>query len=448
MPEIRLMTWNPGHFHAALVQKVSIAGVSPTVHVFSPLGPDLLAHLGRIAGFNARRHHPTNWELEVHTSDDSLARMLEQKPGNVVVVSGRNRGKIDAIVAALEAGSHVLADKPWVIDPGDLPKLARALGIAKAKGLVALDIMSERFEVTTLLQRALIHDAEVFGEIDPGTPDRPGVFMASEHYLYKYVAGVPLRRPPWFFDVEQQGEGLSDVGTHLVDLVPWMLFPGQAVGVEEIQLGRATRAPTVLSRSNFQRVTGEADFPPNLAARLVSGQLLYHCNTTLGYALRGVHVWLNIGWSFEAGPKQGDRHFARFAGSRSAVEIRQGEAEQFRPEVYVVPRDPAQSSEIGAAVTRLLEREPTRFPGVRLEREGKIFRLEIPDSLRVGHEAHFGEVLQLFLRYRLDPASVPAWEEANMNAKYHVTTHGVRLARQDQLSVISCQLSDRQKSDT
>ena len=66
--------------------------------------------------------------------------------------------------------------------------------------------------------------------------------MESEHYLYKYVAGVPLRRPPWFFDVEQQGEGLSDVGTHLVDLVPWVLFPGQAVGVEEIELGRATRA--------------------------------------------------------------------------------------------------------------------------------------------------------------------------------------------------------------
>ena len=104
MPDVRLMTWNPGHFHAALVQKEMIAGVSPTVHVFAPLGPDLLAHLGRIAGFNARRHHPTNWELEVHTSETSLSRMLEQKPGNVVVVSGRNRGKIDAIVAALEAG--------------------------------------------------------------------------------------------------------------------------------------------------------------------------------------------------------------------------------------------------------------------------------------------------------------------------------------------------------
>ena len=433
MPEIRLMTWNPGHFHAALVQKEIFEGVSPIVHVFAPLGPDLLNHLGRIAGFNSRKHHPTNWELEVHASDDSLARMLERKPGNVVVISGRNRGKIDAIVSALGAGLHVLADKPWVIDPADLPKLARALELARTNRLVALDIMTERFEVTARLLRALVHDEEVFGTIDPGTPDHPGVFMESEHYLYKYVAGVPLRRPPWFFDVEQQGEGLSDVGTHLVDLVPWVLFPGQAVGIEEIELGRATRAPTILSRMMFQRVTGEADFPPDLERRLVSGQLLYHCNTTLAYALRGVHVWLNIGWSFEAGPTQGDRHFSRFAGTRAAIEVRQGEHEQFRPEVYVVPRDPAWAVETGDAVAQWLTREAGRFPGVRLEREGKIFRLEIPDELRVGHEAHFREVLQLFLDYHRDPSRVPAWEEPNMNAKYFVTTNGVRLAREDRV---------------
>ena len=53
--------------------------------------------------------------------------------------------------------------------------------------------------------------------------------MESVHYLLKMVAGAPLRRPAWFFDVGQQGEGLSDVGTHLVDLVPWVLFPDQAI---------------------------------------------------------------------------------------------------------------------------------------------------------------------------------------------------------------------------
>ena len=237
MPEVRLLTWNPGHFHAALVQKEMIAGVSPHVHVYraagaGPAGPP---------GAHRRVQRAASTPDRVASSRSTPAtirwrRMLAERPGNVVVISGRNRGKIDAIVASLEAGLHVLADKPWVIDPADLPKLAHALEVARAKRLVALDVMTERFEVTTLLQRALVHDAAVFGEIDPGSAERPGVFMESEHYLSKPVAGVPLRRPAWFFDVEQQGEGLSDVGTHLVDLVPWVLFPGQAVGVEEIAL--------------------------------------------------------------------------------------------------------------------------------------------------------------------------------------------------------------------
>src|SRR5512142_3344385 len=63
---VRLMTLDPGHFHAALVQKEMQPEIAETVHVYAPLGPDLLAHLGRIAGFNQRATDPTRWQLEVH----------------------------------------------------------------------------------------------------------------------------------------------------------------------------------------------------------------------------------------------------------------------------------------------------------------------------------------------------------------------------------------------
>src|SRR3954471_5752821 len=141
MPEVRLITFDPGHFHAALVQKEMYPGVDPCAHVYAPLGPDLVAHLQRLAGFNARRDNPTAWELEVHAGPEPLGRLLRERPGNVVVFSGRNRGKIDAIKAAVEAGLNVLADKPWVIAADDLPKLQAALDTAEAGGLVAYDIM-------------------------------------------------------------------------------------------------------------------------------------------------------------------------------------------------------------------------------------------------------------------------------------------------------------------
>jgi predicted dehydrogenase len=427
MGEVRLLTYDPGHFHAALVQKEMHQGVSRTVHVYAPLGPDLLAHLGRLAAFNSRRDSPTDWRVELHACPDSLQRMLAEKPGNAVVLSGRNRGKIDAILASLKAGLHVLADKPWIIAPEDMWKLRTALDHAKLHRLVALDMMTERHEVTNRLQRVLVNDADIFGELSPGTPERPGVFVETVHFLCKAVAGSPLRRPAWFFDTGQQGEGLSDVGTHAADLVMWILFPEQAVAIEEVELLKASRVPTTLSRADFQKVTGEVDFPDFLRRHVQSSHLLYHGNTTLLYRLRGVHVWLNIAWAFEAGAGQGDRHLMRVQGTRSSVEVRQGEAEQFIPEVYVVPT--ADVPGVHDALSRRLSQLQHEFPGVGMEELDGSFRLSIPPALRVGHEAHFGEVTRQFLGYLRDPSSLPAWEQANMLAKYHVTTHGVRLAR-------------------
>jgi predicted dehydrogenase len=89
--------------------------------------------------------------------------------------------------------------------------------------------MTERYEVTSALQRELIHDASVFGEIIKGTDEEPAVYMNSVHQILKVVAGAPNIRPAWFFDVREQGEALADVGTHLVDLVQWMLFPDKSI---------------------------------------------------------------------------------------------------------------------------------------------------------------------------------------------------------------------------
>src|SRR5262245_28123894 len=229
MSDIRLMTLDPGHFHAALVQKETLSGVSPQVHVYAPLGFDLIEHLKRIAGYNNRKENPTHWELEVHTGADPLARMLREKTGNVVVIAGRNQGKVDRIKTCVENGLNALVDKPWIIDAREFPKLEATLNTSAAKKLIAYDIMTERSEITTILQRELVNDAGVFGTIQKGSENDPAVYMESIHHLLKIVSGAPNIRPAWFFDVKQQGEGVADVGTHLVDLAQWMLFPEQAI---------------------------------------------------------------------------------------------------------------------------------------------------------------------------------------------------------------------------
>ena len=116
------------------------------------------------------------------------------------MLAGRNARKIDYLEAAVRAGLHVLSDKPWILVPEHVPRLQRLLDDADRQGLVAYDIMTERYEVTSILQRELVQDAGVFGEPVPGSADEPGVYMESVHFLKKLVAGAPLKRPAWFFD--------------------------------------------------------------------------------------------------------------------------------------------------------------------------------------------------------------------------------------------------------
>ena len=74
--------------------------------VYAQLGPDLTAHLGRIAQFNSRKDNPTGWKLRVYAAPDYWERMLAERPGQIAVLSGRNRAKVDRIGSVVRAGLH------------------------------------------------------------------------------------------------------------------------------------------------------------------------------------------------------------------------------------------------------------------------------------------------------------------------------------------------------
>ncbi|PYQ96667.1 MAG: oxidoreductase [Acidobacteria bacterium] len=431
MPDVRLMTVDPGHFHAALVQKEMYPGVSERVDVYAPLGPDLTEHLNRIVAFNTRTEQPTMWAMEVHASPDFFQRMLRERPGNVVVLSGRNRGKIARILASVRAGLHVLGDKPWILTSDDLPVLEAALAEADARGVVSLDIMTERFEPTNSLQRELVNDPATFGEIVRGTAEEPAVYMESVHYLKKVVAGAPNIRPPWFFDTAEQGEGFNDIGTHLVDLAQWTLFPGRTIDYHaDVHVLAAQRWPTWIPVEDFRSVTNEARFPESIAASVKEGRLEYFCNTLVSYSLRGIYTKLNVIWDWEPPAGSGDTHFAFYRGTRARIEVRQTRADRFRPELYVVPAAAAMKAQVLAAVRARLEALKPGYPGIGHEDRGAEIHITIPDSLRLGHEAHFAQVTGSFLTYLRDRRTLPAWERPNMLAKYYVTTKGTELSRE------------------
>src|SRR5579863_6227227 len=183
--QVRLIVLDPGHFHASLVQKEMYASLDPTVSVYAPMGPDVVDYLNRIALFNTRKDNPTAWKIELHAGPDFFDRMLKEHPGTVVILSGRSRPKMDRIEASINAGLNVLADKPWIITSRDLPRLERVLDHSAKKNLIAYDIMTERFEITSILQKELVNNESIFGKLVEGSSDAPAVSARSVHHLMK-----------------------------------------------------------------------------------------------------------------------------------------------------------------------------------------------------------------------------------------------------------------------
>lgn len=426
--KVGLMTLDPGHFHAALVQKTMYPQVDSTIHVFAPDGPEVADFLSKIEQYNTREEDPTRWTVKTHLGADFLEKMLTDKPGSVMVVAGKNSKKIDYILAAVKAGLNVYADKPLVITPEGFGKLKEAFAIAEKNGVLIYDIMTERFEATTMMQKQFSLLPTVFGELVQGTPQEPAISKESVHHFFKYVSGNPLVRPPWFFDVNEEGEGLVDVTTHLVDLIQWEAFPDQIMDTAQIEMITARRWPTMVSQAGFSEVTGHSVFPDYLKKDVVNDTLQVYCNGEMTYKIKDVHAKVSVVWNYRAPEGTGDTHYSIMRGTKSDLIIKQGEEEAYRPVLYIRSHT---GPELEGQLNKAMNQEVAAlFPGTTLtQMEEGLWKVDIPEAFKVGHEAHFAQVTENYLSY-LEAGTMPKWEVPNMVAKYHTIMLAYKKAKE------------------
>jgi predicted dehydrogenase len=423
---VKIVTLDPGHFHAALVQKTNYADVDSTVYVYAPAGNDLQWHLDRIKGYNTRQDSPTNWNEQIYIGEDFFAKMIAEKKGNVVILSGNNKKKTEYILTSLENQFNVLADKPMAIDSKGFRQLKKAFRAAAENKLLLYDIMTERFEITTILQRELSLLPEVFGELEKGSPENPAITKESVHHFYKYVSGKVLTRPAWFLDGSQQGEGIVDVMTHLVDLVQWECFPEQVIDTAQISINSAKRWSTDISLSQFKSITAMEEFPTYFRNNILKDTLLkIYCNGEINYRLRGVHARTSVVWKYRAPEGTGDTHYSIMRGTKANLVIRQGKDEQFKPTLYI---EPTAHGDFEKTLQEHFKRLESQYPGVELKKSTNGWEVVIPEKYKEGHEAHFARVTERFLQY-LRQGDMPSWEVPNMIAKYYTTTKALDIAR-------------------
>jgi len=427
-PPVRLITLDPGHFHAALVQKTMYPCVDPVVHIYAPAGDDLQVHLKLIESFNTRTNEPTHWQEKVYTGPDFVERMLAEKEGNVVVIAGNNRHKTGYILAAARGGINVLADKPMAITPKDFQLLREAFTVAASNHVLLWDIMTERHEITSVLQAELSRQPELFGKLADGSPGDPTIIEESTHSFSKLVAGEPLKRPPWFFDVRQQGEGIVDVSTHLVDLVQWELFPQTPLDPSDVTVQSARHWSTILSREQFQQLTSATNFPGYLKTDVRAGLLNVRANGEFTYRIKGIWAKVSVAWEFQSPGNGADQHRSVLRGTRANLVIHQGGHENFKPMLYVEKITDEPDAMFESSLASAIRALQANFPGIGFERDGNAWRITVPDRYDTGHEAHFAQVTQDFLR-ALRNGHLPDWEVQAMLTKYDTIMRAYEMSR-------------------
>jgi predicted dehydrogenase len=414
-----LMFLEPGHFHAALTLRERHPLVGDEVFVYTETeaepgtaggGREVAEFLGLIEAFNHRPQRPTRWRPVVRAGPDPLTRLLKDRPGDVVILAGRNDRKMALVRRLHDSGLHVLADKPWVTSAATLVDVRYVL----KGGARVMEMMTGRHATTSTVAERLVREPSIFGTFDTGG-DEAAIRLTSVHHLEKSVNGAPLRRPAWFFDVRVQGDGLADIPTHLIDQAQRLLAAHGAATDREAELIAARRWSPPVPRALFARVTGLADFPADLREDVEGDVLAYAGNAELSFRLRGVRVHLTTRWDLTEPAGGGDVHSVTVAGTHARLRVDQGPQTGFRPRLIVEPG--RNGWRLETALQKAMTAWQPDYPGIAAVASPGGFEIEVPTSPGTGHEGQFPLVLAEFLR-TVDGGRWPDERAADTLAKY------------------------------
>ena len=148
---------------------------------------------------------------EVTLTHDSYESLPEKGDFSVLAVGDyfSRRGKIT--IRALQAGKHVLSDKPICTSLSELEAIEQ---LARQKSLKVGVFLELRYEGKFSTVRELIRGGEI-GEVH-------SIFFGGQHPL------LLDRRPGWYYEEGKQGGTINDLAMHAVDVITWITGLGFA----------------------------------------------------------------------------------------------------------------------------------------------------------------------------------------------------------------------------
>jgi predicted dehydrogenase len=184
-----------------MLKVVSIGGFGHSVFVFDDMvGMDEAKLVGLAPAFEGEdisffAGHKLCKDVKYYAD---YAKMIEEVKPDVTVISTRLDLIPDVIIAAANAGCHIIAEKPLALDVEKLKEVHQAV---KDNGVKITAMLSMRSEPEFIAAKN-VYDSGAIGE----------AVLVNGRKSYKYGT-----RPEWFGDKELYGGTIGWVGIHAID---------------------------------------------------------------------------------------------------------------------------------------------------------------------------------------------------------------------------------------
>lgn len=209
------------------------------------------AELIAVCDSNEERLHTlaTEWDVPVRYTD--YRRMLEETPLDMVSICLPNALHMEATLLALEAGMHVVCEKPMAPTVAEARQMLDEARRLNRRLMIAYNF---RYRPDTQWMRNMIQSGAL-----------GAIFQAN--VAWRRETGIP--GSGWFGEKGLSGGGaLIDLGVHVIDLALWMMgFPEVKTvsGEKRMLFGHRNlktwgRRPGDLPRENFDVEDGAIGF--------------------------------------------------------------------------------------------------------------------------------------------------------------------------------------------
>jgi predicted dehydrogenase len=172
-----------------------------------PLQPQLTA----VAGRNADGVRAAAGKLGWESAETDWRRLIERDDIDLIDICTPGNTHAEIAIAALEAGKHVLCEKPLANSVDEAERMTAAAEEAAKRGVFAMCGFSYRRTPALALAKRMVEEGRL-----------GSIRHVRAQYLQDWLSdeNAPMT---WRLDKEKSGSGsLGDIGAHIIDTAQWL----------------------------------------------------------------------------------------------------------------------------------------------------------------------------------------------------------------------------------